>query len=145
MIAVDTNILVHAHRRDSPFHAVAGPALRELAEGKGAWAIPWPCLHEFYGIVTHPRIYAPPSTPAQATAQIDSWLESPTVQLLSENESYWPELRELLAKAKVQGPLVHDARIAALCLSHGVHELWSADRDFSRFPRLRLKNPLVGG
>jgi uncharacterized protein len=145
MIAVDTNILVHAHRRDSPFHAAARQAISELAEGKVAWSIPWPCLHEFYGIVTHPRIYAPPSTPAQAIAQIDSWLESPTLQLLGENELYWNELRDLLAKAKVQGPLVHDARIAALCLSHGVHELWSADRDFSRFPRLPLHNPLVGG
>ena len=145
MIAVDTNILVHAHRRDSPFHAVARLAITGLAEGKGAWAIPWSCVHEFYAIVTHPRIYAPPSTSAQAIAQMESWLESPTVQLLGENELYWPELRELLTKAKVQGPLVHDARIAALCLSHGVHELWSADRDFSRFPRLRLKNPLVGG
>ena len=145
MIAVDTNILVHAHRRDSPFHNAARRAITGLAEGKVAWAIPWPCLHEFHGVVTHPRIYAPPSTPAQAIAQIDSWLESPTLQLLSENELYWKELRDLLAKAKVQGPLVHDARIAALCLSHGVNELWSADRDFSRFPRLGLHNPLVGG
>ena len=143
MIAVDTNILVYAHRRDSPFHTAARAAVTKLAEGKGAWAIPWPCLHEFYGIATHPRIYTPPSTAHQAIAQLDSWLESPTVQLLNENETYWLELRELLTKAKVQGPLVHDARVAALCLSHGVHELWSADRDFSRFQRLRLKNPLV--
>ena len=145
MITVDTNILVYAHRRDSPFHKAGREAITRLAEGNAVWAIPWPCLHEFYGIVTHPRIYMPPSTPAQAIAQIDSWLESPTVQLLNENEAYWPELRDLLMKAKVQGPMVHDARIAALCLSHGAHELWSADRDFSRFPRLRLKNPLVGG
>jgi toxin-antitoxin system PIN domain toxin len=145
MIAVDTNILVYAHRRDSPFHKAAREVVTRLAEGKGAWAIPWPCIHEFYGVVTHPRIYTPPSTSAQAIAQIDSWLESPTVQLLNENETYWLELREMLMKAKVQGPLVHDARIAALCLSHGVHELWSADRDFSRFPRLSLRNPLVGG
>jgi predicted nucleic acid-binding protein len=38
---------------------------------------------------------------------------------------------------------VHDARIAALCLQHGVRELWSADRDFNRFPALRTRNPLV--
>ena len=145
MIAVDTNILVHAHRRDSPFHATARAVVTKLAEGKAAWAIPWPCLHEFHGIVTHPRIYVPPSTTEQAVTQIDRWMESPTLQLLNENELYWPELRQLLMKAKVQGPLVHDARIAALCLSHGVHELWSADRDFSRFPRLSLRNPLVGG
>lgn len=144
MIAVDTNILVHAHRRDSPFHTAARTAMTGLAEGQATWGIPWSCLHEFHGIVTHPRIYAPPSTAAQAVAQIDSWLESPTVQLLSENDLHWKELRDQLLKARVQGPLVHDARIAAICLSHGVHELWSADRDFSRFPKLRLRNPLVG-
>lgn len=145
MIALDTNILVHAHRRDSPFHAAARQAVKDLAEGPAAWGIPWTCLHEFHGIVTHPRIYTPPSTPAQSVSQIDSWLESPTVQLLSENDLHWKELRDMLVKARVQGPLVHDARIAAICLSHGVHELWSADRDFSRFPKLRLRNPLVGG
>lgn len=144
MIAVDTNLLVYAHRRDSTFHGAARKAITELAEGKAAWAIPWSCLHEFHGIVTHPRIYSPPSTAEQALAQMEAWMASPRLQLLSENELYWAELRSLLVAAKVQGPLVHDARIAALCLAHGVHELWTVDRDFSRFPRLRVRNPLVG-
>ncbi|MFT3777490.1 MAG: PIN domain-containing protein [Ottowia sp.] len=143
MIALDTNLLVYAHRADSPFHAAAAPLVRQLAEGGSAWAIPWPCLHEFYAIATHPRVYAPPSTPAQALQQIDFWLESPTLHLLSETEAHWPQLRGLLGKGKVQGALVHDARVAALCLAHGVRELWSADRDFSRFPALRVRNPLV--
>ena len=144
MIAVDTNLLVYAHRKDSAFHAASKGLITQLAEDRSAWAIPWPCLHEFHAIVTHPRIYAPPSTPEKSIAQIEAWLASPTLHLLAENESHWKELRELLARAKVQGHLVHDARIAALCLSHGVRELWSADRDFSRFPRLRVRNPLIG-
>jgi toxin-antitoxin system PIN domain toxin len=145
MIAVDTNILVYAHREDSPFHAKANELITSLAEGRSAWAIPWPCLHEFHSIVTHPRMFGPPSSPEQSIAQVEAWLASPTLQLLTENEAHWTELRELIEKAKVQGPLVHDARVAALCLSHGVRELWSADRDFSRFPRLRLRNPLISG
>ncbi|MDR2212077.1 MAG: PIN domain-containing protein, partial [Pseudomonadales bacterium] len=68
---------------------------------------------------------------------------SPTLHLLAETPEHWPQLRELILKAKLQGPMVHDARIAALCLSHGVRELWSADRDFNRFPNLRVRNPLV--
>ena len=56
MIALDTNLLVYAHRRDSEWHAEATAAVRELAEGPAPWAIPWPCLHEFLAIVTHPRI-----------------------------------------------------------------------------------------
>ncbi|MCC6756259.1 MAG: PIN domain-containing protein [Solirubrobacterales bacterium] len=143
MIAVDTNLLVYAHRRDSPFHAAAKRVVAALAQDLASWAIPWPCLHEFYNIATHPRIYARPSAPAEAIRQIDFWLESPSLLLLSEGDHHWPQLRELIGSAKLQGPMVHDARIAALCLAHGVRELWSADRDFGRFPTLRVRNPLV--
>ena len=59
MIAVDTNLLVYAHREDSPWHDAAYARIAELAESRAPWAIPWPCLHEFLAIVTHPRIYAP--------------------------------------------------------------------------------------
>ena len=144
MIALDTNLLVYAHRRDSPFHDAAAKLIAQLAAGSATWAIAWPCLHEFYGIVTRPRIFSPPSTPDEALNQIDIWLEAPTLQLLSEDKTHWPRLRELIARARVQGAMVHDARVAALCLSHGVRELWSADRDFSRFPALRTRNPLIG-
>ncbi|MDR2991528.1 MAG: PIN domain-containing protein [Burkholderiaceae bacterium] len=143
MIALDANLLVYAHRAENPFHTAAAKLVSELAEGKAAWAIPWPCLHEFYGVITNPRIHAVPTPIDVAVDQIEAWFESPTLHLLSETPEHWPYLRELIAKAKVQGPLVHDARIAALCLAHGVRELWSADRDFSRFPSLRVRNPLV--
>ncbi|MFT4099718.1 MAG: PIN domain-containing protein [Burkholderiaceae bacterium] len=144
MIALDTNLLVYAHRAENPFHADAARCIRELAERTGAWAIPWPCVHEFYHIVTHPRIYATPTPIDLALRQVDIWFEAPGLNLLCENEQHWPQLRELLGKGKVQGPMVHDARIAALCLAHGVSELWSADRDFNRFPSLRVRNPLAG-
>lgn len=143
MIAVDTNILVYAHRADSPFHARAATCVESLANGQASWAVPWPCLHEFYAIVTHPRIYAPPTPLKLALAQIDAWLESPTLALLGEAEGHWSELRGLIESGRLAGPQVHDARIAALCLQHGVRTLWSADRDFSRFPRLAVTNPLV--
>lgn len=143
MIAVDTNILVYAHRRDSSFHAAAAEILNNLAAGRAAWAIPWTCLHEFLAVVTHPRIYAPPSTRAEAIEQIDIWRESPSLSLLGENDAYWEALKAGIAGAKVAGPMIHDARIAAICESHGVRELWSADRDFSRFKGLTTRNPLV--
>jgi toxin-antitoxin system PIN domain toxin len=144
VIAVDTNILVCAHREDSPFHEAAFRRIAELAEGPATWAIPWPCLHEFLAIVTHPRIYAPPTPLARALDQVDAWLESPTLALLAESAAHWPTLRTLLAGGHVAGAQVHDGRVAALCRQHGVRELWSADRDFSRFAGLVLVNPLVG-
>jgi hypothetical protein len=143
VIAVDTNILVYAHREDSPFHEPAFQRVAELAEGRSVWAIPWPCIHEFIAIVTHPRIYAPPTPLAQALDQVDAWLEAPTLSLLAESATHWPTLRALLAGGRIAGAQVHDARIAALCRQHGVRELWSADRDFNRFAGLTVENPLV--
>lgn len=143
MIAVDTNILVYAHREDSEWHAAASARVAELAEGRGAWAIPWPCIHEFMAIATHPKIFTPPTPLAAAIDQVEAWLESPTAHMLAESELHWPQVRALIENGKVIGSRVHDARVAALCLQHGVRELWSADRDYGRFPELTVSNPLI--
>ena len=143
MIAVDTNILVYAHRLDSELHEPAAAAVRELAEGRVPWSIPWPCVYEFLAIVTHPRIYDPPTPHDLALAQVDAWLDSPTLVMFAEGARHWPGLRRLIADGRATGPRVHDARVAALCLAHGVRELWTADRDFGRFPALRVRNPLA--
>ena len=144
MIATDTNILVYAHRADSEWHERARSCIERLAEGRVAWGVPWPCVHEFLAISTHPRIYDPPSTLADAVKQVEAWLEAPVAVLLHEGAAHWDELKQQLLAAQARGPLVHDARIAAICIDHGVTELWTADRDFSRFPELPTRNPLLG-
>ena len=143
MIAVDTNILIYAYRTDSPHFHRASSRLRSLAEAPAAWAIPWPCMHEFLAIVTHPRVFVPPSPIEDALRQVEIWLESPSLTLLAEAEDYWRDLRALVISGRIAGPRIHDAKIAALCRQHGVHELWSADRDFSRFGGLKVVNPLL--
>ena len=143
MIAVDTNLLVYAHRADSPWHDQAAARVAELAEGAAPWAIPTACLHEFLAITTHLRIYRPPTPLALALDQVEAWRESPSLVLLTETDGYWTVLRHVLERSKATGGAVHDARVAALCLHHGVRELWSADRDFSRFADLTTRNPLV--
>lgn len=142
MIATDTNILVYAHRADSEWHDSANACIESLAQGRVTWGMPWPCVHEFLAIVTHPRIYSPPSTVTQAIDQVEAWLESPVAELIGETHDHWEALTGMLAKGRISGPIVHDARVAALCLTHGVTELWTADRDFSRFPALTARNPL---
>jgi uncharacterized protein len=144
LIAVDTNILVYAHRQDSPWHSQAAARLREVAEGAASWALPWPCLHEFLSIVTHPRIYSPPTAAQRALDQVNDWLQAPAIVLIGETTGYWDVLQRMLKDAKIVGPRVHDARVAALCMYHGVTELWTADRDFSRFPQVSARNPLLG-
>jgi uncharacterized protein len=141
VIAVDTNVLVHAHRADSPWHETASARLLEVSAGP--WGIPWPCIHEFLAIVTHPRIFDPPTPQKLAVETAAAWVQAPAVRLLAEQAGYWDVLQELLRSSRVTGPRIHDARIAALCLLHGVDELWTADRDFSRFPGLRVRNPLT--
>ena len=100
-------------------------------------------MHEFIAITTHPGIYRLPSSLSQALGFLDALFASPQVQLLSECDGYFGKLRHLAINARLKGPRIHDARIAALCLHHGITEFWSADRDFTAFPQLRVRNPLL--
>jgi uncharacterized protein len=143
VIAVDTNILVYAHRRDSAWHEPAVAKMAVLCEGGNRWALPWPCVHEFLAIVTHPEIYSPPSTIAQALDQVEVWLAAPGILLLTEGEGHWLALRGVVEGGRTRGPQMHDARVAALCHQHGIDQLWTADRDFARFRGVKTHNPLV--
>lgn len=144
MIACDTNLLVYAARDDNAWHAAALALTRQLATGNEAWGLPWPCIHEFLAVVTSPRVFKLPTPMAVALATVARWRESPSAQRLGETAGYEAELEKALAESRAIGPLVHDAHIVALCHLHGVREFWTADRDFSRFPSLRCRNPLVG-
>ena len=88
-------------------------------------------------------IFSPPTPLPAAVDQVEAWIESPSLVLLAESALHWKTLREALLNGKIAGPQVHDGRIAALCLQHGVNELWTADRDFGRFSSLTVVNPLV--
>jgi uncharacterized protein len=143
VIAVDTNILVYAHRRDMPQHREAARRVAELASGVAAWAIPWPCVAEFLAGVTNPRLFVKPTPLSAALEQVDEWLSSPSAVLLSEGEGFWTAFRRTLERGRVAGGQVHDARVAALCIANGVRELWTADRDFGRFAELKVHNPLL--
>jgi len=143
LIAIDNNLLVYAYREDSQFYQAANESIRPVIEGSAPWALAWPSVHEFIGVVTHERVFKPASTLPNVLAFLESLFDSPRLHLLSESPGYFEKLRELALAAKLSGPRIHDARIAALCLHHGVSELWTADRDFSMFPKLKTRNPLV--
>jgi uncharacterized protein len=143
VIAVDTNLLVYAYREDSEFHQTAVESLRPVIEASAPWGLPWPCVHEFIGVVTSGRVYKPASPLAHVLTFLASMFGAPQLHLLAESPGYFEKLRQIATAARLKGPRIHDARIAALCLHHGVSELWSADRDFSAFPQLKVRNPLV--
>ncbi len=139
MIAVDTNILVYAHREELPQHAAARARLTALAEGDAPWAIPVFCLGEFLRVVTHPRLFDSPHTIDEACAALDRVLESPNVRVLHPGDRYWPLLAEAVRAADAAGNLVFDAQMAAVCRESGVSALLTEDRDFDRFPHLRTQ------
>lgn len=142
MIAVDTNVLVYAHRKEATEHDAAFEVVRELAESSDPWAIPWPCVYEFFSVVTSPKIWKnAASSPEQAWKQLEAWFAAPGLRLLAEPDDFAPALSEFLVRPRVRGGIVHDARVAAICVAHGVETLLTRDRDFSLFPELIIENP----
>jgi hypothetical protein len=136
--------LVFARREEAPFHRAALRLPRGLALGSKPWALPWPCVYEFLRVVTHPRVFDPPTPLHLALDDLEGLLASPTLSLLGEGPAHAAHLSRALREGDVSGNLVHDGHIAALCIEHGVRELLSADRDFARFAPLRVRNPFSG-
>jgi toxin-antitoxin system PIN domain toxin len=133
MIAVDTNILVYAHRKEMPQHAAARRRLTELAEGDERWALPVFCLGEFLRIVTHPRIFDPPYTVKEACEALGRVLASPSLTVLMPGERFMTLLLAAAREGETAGNLAFDAQIVALCREAGVSRLLTEDRDFDRF------------
>lgn len=143
MIALDTNILVYARREELPHHKKALEILTFLAVGPKPWALPWPCIYEYLRVVTHPRVFHPPTDIDTALLDLESLLNSPMLVLLGEGSSHQAHMQLVIESGNASGNLVHDAHIAALLIEHGVIELLTADRDFARFPGLRTRNPFT--
>lgn len=138
MIAVDTNVLVHAHRAGTPEHARALFWLRSLAESPAPWGLPVFALGEFLRVVTHRRVFERPSTLDEAGAALRGLLAAPGLRVLSPGPRYPALLLEAVHVGRATGSLAFDAQIAAVCREHGVSALLTRDRDFARFPWLRI-------
>jgi uncharacterized protein len=137
LIAVDTNVLVYAHREELPQHDRARRRLTALAEGAARWAIPVFCLGEFVRVMTHPRLFDPPYSAAEGCEALSRMLDSPSLTILMPGERFWTLLDQAIREADAIGNLAFDAQIAALCLEAGVSALLTEDRDFDRFKGLR--------
>jgi uncharacterized protein len=136
LIAVDTNILVYAHRQELPKHEAAVARLTALAEGRARWALPVFVLGEFLRVITHPRLFSPPFTPGEACTALSRILLSPSLTVLLPGAAFPDLLLEAIHEAKAAGNLVFDAQVVALCREAGVRALLTEDRDFARFSSL---------
>jgi hypothetical protein len=137
-LAVDTNVLVHAFREDAPLHARAKDALLRRLAGGRPLALPLPCIYEFLRIVTHPRIFQTPAPLERALEALEGLLAADGVWLLLPTERHPELLRAVLLESRATGNLVHDAHIVALLREHGVAAILTEDRDFRRFPGVRV-------
>jgi hypothetical protein len=133
VIAVDTNVLISAHRAELPLHEAAHRRMSGLAEGSVPWAVPVFCLGEFVRVVTHARIFKPPSALDVALEFLRQVLGSPAVRLLVPGPGYPALFAEACGDGGARGNLAFDAQLVALCREHGVNEILTEDRDFARF------------
>jgi uncharacterized protein len=92
-------------------------------------------------VVTHPRVFFPPSDPDDAIETLERLRESPSLIMIGDGPAHLRILRETVRESGATGNLIHDAHIAGLCLEHGVSTLYTVDRDFSRFAGLKCRNP----
>lgn len=133
MIAVDTNVLVYAHREEFAKHGAARRKLSELAEGPARWALPVFCLGEFLRLITHPRLFDPPYTADEGCEALRRVLRSPSLIVICPGPTYPDLLADAVREANAVGNLVFDAQVVAVCREAGVSALVTEDRDFDRF------------
>lgn len=142
MILVDANLLLYAHDSSSPDHAAADAWLVEVLAGDEEIRIPLMVLLAFIRIGTNPAVFREPMTPAEAIGIVEELLDQPGVELATPTPRHWSTLNALSRGGQARGPLVMDAHLAALTIEHG-GVLFTTDRDFARFPGLRVRNPLT--
>jgi toxin-antitoxin system PIN domain toxin len=145
MLLIDVNVLVYAHREESPNHAQYKYWLEEVLNGDETFGMADLVLSGFVRVVTHPRVFKPPTPLASVLADLDRLFDAPAVALIGEGPGHRTHLRRMIESGRATGNLAHDGHIAALLLEHGVREFWTTDKDFSRFPGIAVRNPLTGG
>ncbi len=140
MKLLDANVLLYAYDANSAHHASCLTWLTYVMNGDEPIGLPWQTLLAFIRIATNARAVQTPLSTPQAYAIVDSWLERPQVVVVEAGERYWDILREQLTQARVSGPLVTDASLAALAIEQGA-TLCSTDKDFLRFIGLQHLDP----
>jgi toxin-antitoxin system PIN domain toxin len=142
VILVDANVLLYAYDPRSPFHDRCRAWVENAFSGDEPVALAWVTVLAFVRIATNPRVYEQPLLAAEATAIVASWLARPSLCVLEAGEACWEIFRRLVVDSQATGPLVMDAFLAALAIENGA-TVATTDRDFTRFPKVKLVNPAV--
>ena len=139
---VDVNVLLYASDHESPFHNAAAAFLRERAEDPDIFCLRWPVIMGYLRLATHPRLFEKPLAPRAAVDNIAALLDLPRCRVVSEPERFLEMYRGVAVEVAARGNLVPDAHVAALARAHGIRTIYSHDRDFRKFPFLRVVDPV---
>lgn len=143
MILPDVNVLVYALRADAPQHDEFAAWLESVVNGSGAFGLSELVLSGVVRILTHPKIFAQPSSLADVLSRLEQLRERPNCVLISPGSRHWQIFTSLCKSGGARGNLIADAFLAALAIESG-SEWITTDRDFARFPGLKWRHPLVG-
>jgi predicted nucleic acid-binding protein len=142
MIALDSNLLIYAHRGMMPEHSAACRAIEQAVAHPQGWGIPLPCLTEFWSVVTHPKATGVPALPEIASQFLINLLEDGGGILLQPNVDFGKRLIQIAVELKITGRRIFDLQIALIAFENGATELWSHDRNFVGVPGLIVLDPL---
>jgi uncharacterized protein len=141
VIVFDANLLIYAYDAGSAYHARSRTWVEGRLSGTEAIGLPWHAITAFLRVMTNKRLPGNRLSMDEATQIVSRWLNQPLVRTLVPGDQHWALLRRLLIEGQASGALANDAQIAALTIEYG-GVLYTADRDFVRFPGLRWVNPL---
>ncbi len=142
MIVVDANLLIYAYDTASLQHGKSRAWLEEALSGLELVGLPWQSVAAFLRVMTNPKLHGRQYVLNEATDLVESWIARSNVRILGPGDDHWVQFRRMIVEGQAAGPLISDAELAALTNEYG-GVLYTADRDFARFPGLRWNNPLV--
>ncbi len=143
MIAIDTNLLVYAHRAALAEHRAARRAIEKAANVSEGWGIPLPCIAELWSVVTDPAATKRPSRPEEVRDYLAGLAEAGAILLLP-GASFGARLLRLAQDLRVLGNGIFDLQVGLAALDGGATEIWTHDRRFKGIPGLAAVDPLAG-
>jgi uncharacterized protein len=141
LIAIDTNLLVYAHRTALPEHGAARRALERAACDAGGWGITLASVAEFWSVATHPAALGRPSTPREAASFVDA-LTKAGAHLWQPGPGFTDRLLRAATQRSMRGARIFDLHIALTAVEAGAREIWTHDSGFVSVPGLRVRDPL---
>ncbi len=141
MIVVDANLLIYSYDTDSSRHKKSRAWVERIFSDIEPVGLPWQTVSAFLRVITNRKLPGSRLPVEQAAEIVEEWLAQPNVRILAPGDEHWSMLKRTMIEGRASGPLVSDAELVALTVEYG-GVLYTADRDFARFPGLRWKNPL---